>query len=145
LQRFLQDLEAQFDADDTAPPFLYIDSRYTPMRTPEEFSRAFFKAFYTEKIHKIEEYLGLSRFMSLLSSLKIKTKLAASNQFFQAGLEAELAKNLEKDEGNFELTLEKYKKILEASRSMPRKPVLVIGTDLFPRRFLKNKMMLYTS
>jgi hypothetical protein len=129
LQRFLQELAGQFEADETAPPFLYINSRQVSVDGPEAISKALTSAFTTEKIQRLENYLGLSRFLSLLSSLKIKIKWSASLPFSKSGFEAELAKDLEKDATNFELTINKYKAILEALKPMPRKPVIVIGTS----------------
>ena len=68
------------------------------------------------------------KFISLLTSLKIKVRLSSSLPFFKSDLEAELAKELKEDQGNLESTINKFDKILEALEPLPRKPVIVIGT-----------------
>ena len=140
MQRFLQELAGQFEADKTAPPFLHIDSRVAPVRTPAEVSKALANVLSTDKIQKIEEYIGPSRFRSLLSLLEIKIKWSALIPILNGTLEAELAKDLKKDEGNLELTIEKYKHILEALKKMPKKPVLVIGmAQNLARKYISSK------
>ena len=128
LQRFLKELERQFEADETAPPFLYIDSRSTPVRSPEGVAKALVNALTVEKIQRIEKNLGRDDFVHLLSSMGIKMKWAASLPFF-GRLDVELAKELKKDEEDLTLTIKKCKNILEAMKPLSRKPVLVIGTS----------------
>ena len=127
LQRFLKELERQFEADETAPPFLYIDSRSTPVRSPEGVAKALVNAL-TVKIQRIEKNLGRDDFVDLLSSMGIKMKWAASLPFF-GRLDVELAKELKKDEEDLTLTIKKCKKNLEGMKPLSRKPVLVIGTS----------------
>ncbi len=104
--------------------FLNIDSRLKSVRGPENISESLINVLTTEKIEKLEKYIGSSRFKSILASLDIKIKWSSSLPFLKGALEAELAK----DKGNLTLTIRKYAEILNVLEQLPTKPVLVIGT-----------------
>lgn len=98
------------------------------MRSPEEISKTLIGELTTEKLEKVEKYIGRSGFKSLLSSLDIKIKWSSSLPFFKVDLEAELAKGLKKDGENLELTINKFNKLFTVLGPLPTKPVIVIGT-----------------
>ena len=98
------------------------------MRSPDQVSKALVSKLDTVKIGRIKNSIGRNRFISLLTSLKIKAKLSSPLPFFKVDLEAELAKELKEDEVKLEPTINKFDKILEALQPLPRKPVIVIGT-----------------
>ena len=98
------------------------------MCSPEAIAKALVSKLDSQKIERIEKSIGRNRFISLLTSLKIKVKLSSSLPFFKGDLQAELAKELKEDEGKLELTINKFDKILDSLQPLPRKPVIVIGT-----------------
>ncbi|KAG7673480.1 hypothetical protein KSW81_006689 [Nannochloris sp. 'desiccata'] len=124
--RLLKELLRQYEQQNIGPLFLYINSRKTPVRSPDEVSKALVSKLDSRKIERIKISIGRNRFISLLTSLKIKVKLSSSLPFFKSDLEAELAKELREDEGKLEPTINKFDKILEALQPLPRKPVIVI-------------------
>ncbi|KAG7673868.1 hypothetical protein KSW81_007051 [Nannochloris sp. 'desiccata'] len=124
--RLLEELLRQYEQQNIGPLFLKIDARFTPVRSPDEVSKALVSKLDTVKIERIKNSIGRNRFISLLTSLKIKVKLSSSLPFFKSDLEAELAKELREDEGKLEPTINKFDKILEALQPLPRKPVIVI-------------------
>ena len=124
----MDELLQQYEQQNIGPFLLKVDARFTPVCTPDEVSKALIRKLDSEKIERIKNSIGRSRFISLLTSLKIKVKLSLPLPFFKSGLEAELAKDLKEDEGNLESTINKFDKILEALQRLPRKPVIVIGT-----------------
>lgn len=130
MQRLLETLAQQYAAEEIGPLYLNIDSRMTPVRSPEEISTALVDVLTTEKFQNIKKYIGFDRFKELLSSLDIKVAVKGSSSlpFFDSELQLELAKKLQKDEGNLTLTIKKYKKLLTALGPLPTKPVIVIGT-----------------
>ena len=105
--------------------FLYINSRLTLVRSPEDISESLIKALTTEKLQK---YIGWSRFRSVLSSLGIKIKWSSSLPFFESTLEADLSKDFRGDAENLNLTITKYENLLTTLEPLPTKPVIVIGT-----------------
>ncbi|KAG7674806.1 hypothetical protein KSW81_006224 [Nannochloris sp. 'desiccata'] len=124
--RLLEELLRQYEQQNIGPLFLKVDARFTPVRSPDEVSKALVSKLDSGKIERIEKSIGRNRFISLLTSLKIKVKLSSSLPFFKSDLEAELAKELKEDEGKLEPTINKFDKILEALQPLPRKPVIVI-------------------
>jgi hypothetical protein len=124
----LKELLRQYEQQNIGPLFLYINSRKTPVCSPDEVSKALVSKLDSQKIERIKKSIGRNRFISLLTSLKIKVRLSSSLPFFKSDLEAELAKELKEDQGNLESTINKFDKILEALEPLPRKPVIVIGT-----------------
>ncbi|KAG7671184.1 hypothetical protein KSW81_003323 [Nannochloris sp. 'desiccata'] len=124
--RLLKELLRQYEQQNIGPLFLYINSRKTPVRSPDEVSKALVSKLDSRKIERIKKSIGRNRFISLLTSLKIKVKLSSSLPFFKSDLEAELAKELKEDEGKLKPTINKFDKILEALQPLPRKPVIVI-------------------
>ena len=128
LQTFLEELAGQFEERENAPPFLYIDGRLRSIRTPEEVSKALVNVLDVKQVQRIKDDLGENRFKSLLSTLKSVNR-SLEDSPFKGSLEAEFVNELEKDKNNFHLTIEKYLEILEAFKTMQRKPVIVIGTS----------------
>ncbi|KAG7674368.1 hypothetical protein KSW81_000028 [Nannochloris sp. 'desiccata'] len=124
--RLLEELLRQYEQQNIGPLFLKVDARFTPVRSPDEVSKALVSKLDSGKIERIRKSIGRNRFISLLTSLKIKVKLSSSLPFFKSDLEAELAKELKEDEGKLEPTINKFDKILEALQPLPRKPVIVI-------------------
>jgi hypothetical protein len=122
----LKELLRQYEQQNIGPLFLYLNSRRTPVCSPEEVSKALVSKLDSRKIKRIKTSIGQDRFISLLTSLKIK--VSSPLPFFKVDLEAELAKELKEDERKMEPTINKFDKILEALQPLPRKPVIIIGT-----------------
>jgi hypothetical protein len=89
----LKELAQQYEAEKIGPLFLNIDSRMTSVHSPEDISESLINVLTTEKIQKLEEYIGWSRFKSILSSLNIIIQWSSSLPFLKGALEAELAKD----------------------------------------------------
>jgi hypothetical protein len=123
----LEKLAQQYEAEKIGPLFLNIDSRLTSVRSPEDISESLIKALTTEKLQKVEKYIGWSRFRSLVSSLGIKIKWSSSLPFFESTLEADLSKDFRRDAENLNLTITKYENLLTTLELLPTKPVIVIG------------------
>lgn len=121
VQRFLQELAEQFKAEEDGPLFLYIDSRITPVDGPEGISKALCDAVTSEDV-----LLRLAEFADYLKTVLVST--AAEVKTPVGDLSVKLAEFFGKDEENLATTLKKLKGLFTALKSLPRKPVVVIGT-----------------
>ncbi|KAG7674809.1 hypothetical protein KSW81_006226 [Nannochloris sp. 'desiccata'] len=74
--RLLEELLRQYEQQNIGPLFLKVDARFTPVRSPDEVSKALVSKLDSGKIERIEKSIGRNRFISLLTSLKIKVKLS---------------------------------------------------------------------
>ena len=84
-------MAGQFKADQTAPPFLYINGRWTPVSTPGEV----INVLTPEQVRRSTRNLGLDGFKWLLSPLKSINKSVEVSSFkdtLEGNLETELKK-----------------------------------------------------
>ena len=124
----MKELRRQYNAQEIGPLLLYIDSRVTSVRNPDELSKVLIDDLEACYIQNLEKYIGRPRLKELESSLKIKFKWLSSPPFFKGGLDAELAREMKEEKGDLLRTILKYRELLKALESLPRKPVIVIGT-----------------
>lgn len=115
--RLLEELRQTYEAEKIGPLFLYIDSRLTPVRSPEALSKALSNALGTGQLQRLANYTRLS--MPLLSSISINAGLVTFS------LETLVSKLFRMD-GKLEPTIKKFDKLLTVLEALPSKPVIVI-------------------
>jgi hypothetical protein len=115
----LEELLRQYEQQNIGPLLLKVDARFTPVCTPDEVSKALINALETRKIQSVMGYVSTSR--PLLSSISINAGLVTISL-------GELFTKLSGREVNLESTINKFDKILDFLKPLPRKPVIVIGT-----------------
>ena len=127
LQRFLRELADHFEADETAPPFLYIDSRLVSVKGPEAISTALCDALsYQNSLLKLFKFPDLVQSVLENVSVALGVNTKVGDVSFNL---AKLAELIKKDEGNLNQTIKKLKAVFTTLKSLPRKPVIVIGTS----------------
>ena len=116
-------MAAAFEADQDAPPFMYINSRLTSVRTPEHISEALCDLLTSPSM------LQKVRVVFQRIVVKFGTELKApSIGWGKASVSfQDLVNFLKDDPGNLHKTIKKSAVIFEALDSLPLKPVLVIG------------------
>ena len=119
----MQELADQFNAEQDAPPFIYVNARQTPVDGPKEVSKSLCDAVTSRDVLlKLSKYPNhLKTFVGLVSTATELETPAAGN------FSSKLAEFIQKDEENLDNTIRNLKNIFTAFKSLPRKPVIVIG------------------
>jgi hypothetical protein len=116
----LETLAQQYAAEEIGPLYLNINSRKTPVRSPEEISKTLSRALDS---NLPQSFTNFARsYIPLLSSLSLNIGLATIS------IESSLSKVFRTDGEKLELMIERFNKLLTAFGPLPTKPVIVIGT-----------------
>jgi hypothetical protein len=117
----MKQLEQQYGAENIGPLLLYVDARKAPVCSPEAVSKALIDALNVGALQRLKRYIGNVLFKSIVSSFSIKLR------WFDFDAEAQLSKTLRADILNLDLTTANFDKILSPLKSLPQKPVIIIG------------------
>jgi hypothetical protein len=138
LQRFFQELAGQFEADETAPPFLYIDSRQVSVDGPEAISKALCDALaYKNSILKLSKFPDLVQVILETVSVAVGVNTKVGDVSFNL---AKLAEFIKKDEENLDQTIKKLVIVFRSMASLSPKPVIVIGRASFCLLILRHRL-----
>ena len=126
LQRFLEEVVDTLELAQNPPPVIFINSRLVQVDGPEAISKALI-----DEVTSQDNLLNLSKFPDLVQGILEQVSMVAGVKTPVGDVKfnlATLAGLFKMDEGNLTKTINILEVVFTAMNSLPRKPVIVIGT-----------------